>query len=153
MTRVPFPALALTVAGLIPFVVGAVISHGVTLGLPIEPYEGRWIVYFYGSIILSFMGGVLWGFAAAQGRPTGVGPLALSVLPALWAFGTLLFAIYLEPSTLRASFYLMAVGFAVTLVLDWYVQSRGLSPRWWLSFRIPVTIVVIGCFLGTATDV
>ncbi|MEO0343804.1 MAG: DUF3429 domain-containing protein [Pseudomonadota bacterium] len=153
MTRPPLAALLLTAAGLIPFIFGVAASRGHSLGSGIENYEGRWIVYFYGAVILSFMGGALWGFAAAKNKGDDWGLMTLSVLPALWAFGTVLFAIYFEPASLRASFYLMAAGFALILVIDWYFQNANLAPRWWLSLRIPVSIVVLGCFLGTAADV
>lgn len=153
MKHIPLPALILTALGLIPFLFGVLSAHGISLGIPIAGYEGRWIVYFYGAIILSFMGGVLWGFAAVSDKAGDWGLMTLSVLPALWAFGTVLFAIYLEPSTLRASFYLMGLGFALILVLDWYFQSRGLAPKWWLSLRVPVSILVVACFLGTPGDV
>jgi len=151
--RIPLPALVLTALGGLPFFIGVLASHGVTFGLPIEPFEGRWIVYFYGAVILSFMGGVMWGFAAMAGKADDWGLLTLSVLPALWAFGTVLFAIYLEPATLRASFYMMAAGFALILVLDWYFQSRKLAPDWWLTLRISITFFVVISFLWTAADV
>ena len=153
MKQIPSPAIVLTALGAIPFVYGALVAHGLTLGLPIETFEGRWIVYFYGAIILSFMGGVLWGFAVMTNRADDWGLLTLSVLPALWALGSVLFGIYLEPATFRASFYLMAVGFGLILVLDWYFQFRTLTPDWWMTLRIPITILVISCFLGTPADV
>ena len=153
MKPVPAAAFVLTALGVIPFIYGALSANGLSFGLPIAPFEGRWIVYFYGAIILSFMGGALWGFAAAKDRAGDWRLLTLSVLPALWVFGTVLFAIYLEPATLRASFYLMALGFVLVLVLDWHFQVQKLAPSWWLSLRIPVTLVVLACFMGTPGDV
>jgi len=151
--RIPTAAFVLTALGVIPFVYGTLSANGFAFGLPIAPFEGRWIVYFYGAVILSFMGGALWGFAAGKGRGEDWRLLTLSVLPALWAFGTVLFAIYLEPATLRASFYLMAVGFALILVIDWYFQAQRIAPDWWLSLRIPTTLLVLACFIGTPGDV
>ena len=153
MKQIPLPAIVLTASGALPFVYGALAARGINFGLPIETFEGRWVVYFYGAVILSFMGGALWGFAAKAGKADDWGLLTLSVLPALWAFGSVLFGIYLEPATFRASFYLMAVGFGLALVLDWYFQSIDLAPNWWMTLRIPITLLVITCFIGTPADV
>ena len=90
MQTIPRPALLLGLAGLIPFLWGAL-----TVALPdlaawgrsaLGPrFIGPYIQVFYGAIILAFMSGVLWGFAT---RGTGWSGYALSVLPALWAFFT-----------------------------------------------------------------
>jgi hypothetical protein len=48
--------------------------------------HGTYVSLTYGTVILSFMSGVLWGFATkAEGQAAALG-YALSVIPALWAF-------------------------------------------------------------------
>ena len=93
MTKIPTSALVLGLAGLIPFFWGTATSLGFGLENPKlnwlnEEYKGASINLTYGTVILAFMSGVLWGFAtnvSDNRRPIG---LILSVLPALWAFFT-----------------------------------------------------------------
>jgi hypothetical protein len=98
---------------------------------------------FYGAIILSFMSGVLWGFATkAEGRRATAG-YALSVLPSLWAF----FMTGGGPTT--ASLNLM-IGFAGLLLLDITFWRWGLAPQWWVSLRLLLTALVLACLAVTA---
>ena len=66
---IPRAPLTLGLAGLIPFYWGALTS--VAPGLAVWGTEmlgprfvGPYVQVFYGAVILSFMSGVLWGFAA-----------------------------------------------------------------------------------------
>ena len=68
MNRIPPAALLLALAGLIPFLWGALLVLGLTSGadwsLPaVLTGDGRLLMVRYGGIILPFMAGVLWGFA------------------------------------------------------------------------------------------
>jgi hypothetical protein len=132
--RPPAPALWLTAAGALPFLIGAAMILG------FWPGEGRALVQAYGTVILCFMSGVLWGFAARNGAAWW--PYAASVAPALYVF----FFVQTHGWSLpgQALSHLMA-GFAGVLVLDAVFQARGLTPRWWLSLRVPVTAVVLAC--------
>jgi hypothetical protein len=132
--RPPAPALWLTAAGALPFLIGAAMILGAW------PAEGRALVIAYGTVILCFMSGVLWGFAARHGAEWW--PYAASVLPALYVF----FFVQTHGWSLpgQALTHLM-LGFAVVLVLDAACQWRGLAPRWWLTLRVPVTVVVLAC--------
>ena len=93
MTPIPRAALGLGLAGLIPFVWGAAsqLFPGLAeMGLAAAGprFVGPYVSLAYGTVILSFMSGVLWGFATrATGSAAATG-YALSVLPALWAFLT-----------------------------------------------------------------
>ena len=132
----PAGALALAVAGLLPFIAGALAARGaVSHPLFLLGYaSGPALLLAYGKVILSFMGGALWGFAARE----GVVPLVISVLPALWA-------VLLVGDNL----YLLALGFALLLVADFRFTAQGLAPGWWMSLRIPITAVaVISLLLG-----
>ena len=48
-------------------------------------FAGQYVLVAYGTVILCFMSGVLWGFAAKGAEQNWTG-YALSVAPALWAF-------------------------------------------------------------------
>lgn len=133
----PRIATLLAAAGALPFLAGTVIALGFWPGL--TPAEGRALLIAYGLIILAFMSGVLWGFAARGGQGW---VYALSVLPALYAF----FAAPAHPWSIGGQTIThLVIGFLLVLALDALVQARGLAPRWWLTLRLPITLVVVAC--------
>ena len=101
-------------------------------------FAGPYVMLFYGAVILSFMSGVLWGFATrATGTMAGI-CYGLSVIPALWAF----FMTGGGPTSAGTS---LIFGFAGLLALDWQFWRWGLTPPWWMALRMLLTAVVIGC--------
>jgi len=146
MTRIPAPALLLGLAGLLPFLWGAA-THALpalmqlslsTLG---PSFSGAPVLITYGTIILSFMAGVIWGFAAKAGGPWLATGLALSVLPALWAFFTV------SPLAETRSLIALIVGFVGLLAIDRLCAQRGFAPDWWMPLRLLLTTVVTLCLL------
>lgn len=142
-TRIPRPALLLGLAGLIPFLWSAA-THllpalASAAGQWLSPmFLGAYVGLTYGTVILSFMSGVLWGFATkAEGREAAVA-YTLSVVPALWVF----FMVH-DASDTSAIF--LAAGFVGLLLLDAMFQAWGLAPRWWLRLRVMLTVVVLAC--------
>lgn len=145
MNTIPRSALFLGLAGLLPFLWGAatVISPGIAAwgqtnlsGRFIGPY----VQLFYGAIILSFMSGVLWGFATkATGRAATAGYI-LSVIPALWAF----FMTGGGPTTAAMN---LIVGFLALLMLDWHFWRLELAPPWWMQLRTLLTAIVVLSYL------
>ncbi len=141
--RIPRPALLLGLAGLLPFLWSAA-TH---LSPDLSGWAGQWLppmflgAYVgltYGTVILSFMSGVLWGFATkAEGGEAGAA-YALSVIPALWCFFTVT-----DAST--SSVIFLAAGFVGLLLLDAMFSAWGLAPRWWLRLRVMLTVVVLAC--------
>jgi len=138
MTQIPRPALLLGLAGLIPFYWGALTS--VTPGLAAWGTEmlgprfvGPYVQVFYGAVILSFMSGVLWGFAAKGSAWQGY---ALSVLPALWAFFT-------TGGGAEWAALALVAGFLGLLALDWHFWKTGAAPDWWMRLRILLTTGVV----------
>ncbi|SLN30181.1 hypothetical protein PSA7680_01435 [Pseudoruegeria aquimaris] len=143
MSTIPRAALILGLAGVLPFAWGA-LSHllpdltGPLRGLLPARFSGVAVMISYGIVILAFMSGVLWGFAAqTAGRIATVG-YVLSVLPALWAF-------FLVGSGLMAPLVALMVGFAVLLLFDGWFWWRTLAPRWWMWLRILLTGLVLLC--------
>lgn len=149
---VPRAALLLALAGLLPFV------WGVATALSDPLYEaalttlgGRFVAPYvqlsYGTVILAFMSGVLWGFAArapVTGGQAAVG-YGLSVIPALWAF----FMVGGGPVSAALN---LIFGFLGVLLLDWQFARWGLAPGWWLRLRVPMTLAVVACLgLGVVT--
>ena len=148
MTPIPRSALILGLAGLIPFIlsVATQISPAfadAALRILGPRFIGPYVGLVYGTIILSFMSGVLWGFAArATGRTATVG-YALSVIPALWAF------FFVGNGPVSAAL-MLAVGFAGLLSLDYLFWRQGLAPVWWMQLRLILTTGVIACLCVTA---
>jgi hypothetical protein len=138
---IPRPALILGLAGLIPFVLAAGVV-AVNPALPMNGFNlplagmGQMVLLAYGRMILAFMAGVLWGFAA-RGE-AGFWAYAASVMPALWVFFTAFLPDHREAITLAA-------GFAALLALDYAFARAGLAPAWWMRLRAGLTAVVLAC--------
>lgn len=139
MTRVPTPAAALGAAGLIPFVAGALAAWGLMPGVS-NPVTGFLILQSYGSAILAFMGGCLWGFAAQAGR-AGWKELGVSVIPGIWAF-----SVAFSPNAMLS----LILGYLVLLAFDLMIRGWGLGPAWWLKLRLPLTLGVLLCLAAGA---
>lgn len=143
---IPRPALVLGLAGLLPFVWGVATLlipalNSLTLNALGPRFTGPYVLISYGSVILSFMSGVLWGFAArgAESRYSGY---ALSVLPALWVF----FMVGGGPSQALSA---LIVGYLALLRIDWQFSTWGLTPPWWMRLRLMLSAgVVLALALG-----
>ncbi len=141
MIGIPRAPLLLGLAGLIPFVWGAL----TVLNQPLATWAaanlggrfvGPYIQLFYGAVILSFMSGILWGFATkATGAQAATG-YALSVIPALWAF------FMTGGGPVGAGLNLM-FGFGGLLILDFAFWRWGLAPEWWMKLRVLLTAIVL----------
>ncbi len=140
---IPRPALLLGVLGLIPFVWGALTllsddlaQFGLTVFGP--RFIGPYVQLSYGTVILAFMSGVLWGFSTrAQGTVAAWGYF-LSVIPALWAF------LFVGGGPYSAALYLIA-GYAGLLGLDFLFWRHDLAPPWWMQLRVGLTVIVVAC--------
>jgi hypothetical protein len=143
MTAIPRAPLLLGLAGLIPFLWGAASELVPALAefgtRRLGPrFVGPYVTLSYGTVILAFMSGVLWGFATrAQGRQAAIG-YGLSVIPALWAF------LFVGGGPVSAAIHLIA-GFLGLLLLDAAFARWGLAPPWWMRLRLGLTAVVVAC--------
>lgn len=144
--RIPRTPLLLGLAGLIPFVWGALTLYwddAAALGNHLfgARFIGPFIQIYYGSIILSFMSGVIWGFAARGTGPVATMGYVLSVIPALWVF------FMVGGGPISAMTYL-AFGFAGLLSIDWLMWKNDLTPPWWMSLRILLTSIVLASLIA-----
>ena len=142
---IPRAALALGFAGLLPFAWGAGTIYVPALyEATITTLGPRFVAPFvllqYGTVILCFMSGVLWGFATRAEPPVAATGYALSVLPALWAF----FAVGGGPVSAAVA---LIAGFVGLLGLDWLFWNQGLAPAWWMKLRLILTAGVVACLL------
>ena len=148
MTRIPTVPLLLGLGGLIPFLWGALTS--------VAPGPETWsqsvfgfrftsgpLLQTYGIVILSFMSGVVWGFATRAEGILAARLYALSVLPALWAF-------FLGTGMRPLSLWALLIGFVALLAVDATALRHGLAPAWWLSLRLLLTAIVAACLVAGA---
>lgn len=145
MTQIPRSALLLGLAGVLPFIWGALTIYSdpaVTLTLEtLGPrFIGPYVQLSYGTVILAFMSGVLWGFSTKAEGPMAATGYALSVLPALWAF----FMVGGGPVSAAIN---LIVGFIALLGLDFTFWRWGLAPAWWMQLRVLLTTLVVACLL------
>lgn len=137
--------MLLGLAGLIPFVWGALtvlVPQLADWGTQVlgPRFVGPYVQLAYGSVILSFMSGVLWGFATKVTGQQAAVCYALSVVPALWAF-------FMTGGGPDSAAINLTFGFAGLLILDGAFSRWGLTPDWWMRLRILLTAVVCICLL------
>ncbi|MFG5384047.1 MULTISPECIES: DUF3429 domain-containing protein [unclassified Yoonia] len=145
MNAIPRSALILGLAGLLPFLWGALTVLRPELGLWGQMnlggrFVGPYVQLFYGAVILSFMSGVLWGFATKATGRTATAGYVLSVIPALWAF-------FMTGGGPVAAAVNLIVGFLALLLLDWHFWRLELAPSWWMHLRVLLTAIVVLSFL------
>ncbi|MEM8571261.1 MAG: DUF3429 domain-containing protein [Pseudomonadota bacterium] len=143
--RIPTSALILGLAGVLPFLWGAatcVFDALFDLGQTMigARFVGSYVIIFYGTIILAFMSGVLWGFATRAEPGRAAWGYALSTMPALWAF------FFVGGGAERALIFLI-LGFLGLLGLDYRFWRWGLAPAWWMQLRVMLTALVVLCML------
>ncbi|MEL6522845.1 MAG: DUF3429 domain-containing protein [Pseudomonadota bacterium] len=140
---IPRAALGLAAAGLLPFLwgLGTLWSPQLfeltmqTLG---PRFVGPYVLLSYGTIVLCFMSGVLWGLVARSEELQGWSGYGLTTIPALWAF------FFVGNGPVSASINLIA-GFVAVLAIDWLLWTNNAAPRWWMALRIPLTVIVVFC--------
>lgn len=138
MPPIPRPARILGLAGVAPFAAGAAAIWFAPIEYQFAAFNAQTL---YAAIILSFLGGVQWGFAAA-GLGAGAGPswerLGWSVLPSLlgWA------ALFLDPTAKTA---VLMLGFLAAFVIDRRWTQMGRCPVWYARLRRDLTALVTLC--------
>lgn len=144
--RLPPAAIGLGLAGTLPFLAAAIGAwHPELPGLGLFSPS---VAIAYGAVILSFLGGTVWGLAAAAAAndPLFVeeGRLfALSVVPSLIAWGALLLAPFPALS-------LLAAAFLAQLFVDRWMGRLQMVPPWWWRLRVGLTLVVVVCLFAIA---
>ena len=135
MGKIPKTVKIIVTLGLIPFFVGAVTTFKLPIiDLDIEVFLINFSL-LYASLILSFLGGCLFGFEALNGPAPNKLRLWLAIIPSMWSL------IATQIPNFSASF--LAVGFLIVYEFDRKFHSAGIVPSWWLSLRLPLTVLVI----------
>lgn len=131
--RPPVAALALGYAGLLPPAIGIAWRL-------LDPAKGgaaNALGLFYAALILSFLGGMWWGAAAAQVSGAALTLwLAIAVVPSLVALaaGAVLFTSVLSGAAI------VAAGLLGSLLVDMALVRAGHVPPWWMRLRVPLSV-------------
>ncbi|KAE8609886.1 hypothetical protein XENTR_v10011939 [Xenopus tropicalis] len=136
----PKPALYLGLAGLIPFVSAPLLMNVTGCYYP----EVAFAQVAYGASILSFLGGVRWGFAIPENSPAKPDWMNLtnSTVPALLAWLALLFR---DNITEAAVLVIMGLGIA----LHYDLALLPTYPSWFKALRAILTVVAVFSLVGS----
>lgn len=93
--------------------------------------------YAYASLILSFLGGMWWGFAMRREQRQGV-LTALAVLPSLVPLVIAPIAAVRWDWALPMS--LLGIAIVLTLAVDWRLVANGEAPPNWMRLRAPLSL-------------
>ena len=135
MTKVPKVVKIISILGLLPFIFGAIASLQLSL---IEDTLNKFFLNFsilYSALILSFLGGCLFGFECLSKSVPNKKRVWIAILPTLWAI------LALQITNFSAS--ILAIGFLLVYEVDRKAYAAGTVPYWWLSLRLPLTAIVI----------
>lgn len=145
--RLPPAAIALGLAGLIPFVVLGIAALSVLNEVQAQRY--LLALVGYGGIMLAFLGGVHWGFVLHPTLPEGMTPdtrrdatrLGLGVLPSLIGWAALLTPAYGVPEVGLA---VLIVGYLATVLGEHHLRRRGATmPSGYMALRWGLSVVVL----------
>ncbi|KAM9848742.1 transmembrane protein 69-like [Aulostomus maculatus] len=136
----PKPALVLGFAGLIPFVFPPLFMGMIETYYPQLAYAQ----VAYGASILSFLGGVRWGFALPESSPAKPDWINLfnSVVPSLLAWVAMLLTGGILPSVM-----MIILGLGVSLHYD--LSLLPTYPSWFKALRSVLTLVAFLSLVGT----
>ena len=136
----PLPAIAvaLGVAGLIPFLATALGSVSSADALQATRLLAALVAY--GAVILAFLGGPHWGFVLSEDAPSRVRyRLALGVAPALVAWVALLVLLLGRPEIGLA---IVLAGVVALTAAEGTLRRAGLMPPRYLLLRWGLSIAV-----------
>lgn len=135
--RVGPVARALGFAGLLP-------QAAAVCWIPLATDDGPGVLLaqFYPLLILSFLGGIWWGFAMR--RPANQGSLAMmAIAPSLVALALFCAAVASLIDTYRfAPWQLVATGVSMllTLLVDRHLVVSGEAPEGWMQLRVSLSV-------------
>lgn len=135
-------AKRLAYAGLVPFVMGAILA--MLLRLPDEEqFRLMQGLSAYAAVVLSFLGGIHWGLGMRGGVPSPA-PFAWAVVPSLAAG----IAVWMPP---EAGLVIEGLMLVVCYLVDRRLYpAHGLSH--WLTLRFRLTVVAtLCCLIGAAS--
>ncbi len=134
-------------AGLLPQV-----AAGATCAFDQTGTTGAMFAFGYAALILSFLGGIWWGFAMGTGRDQGrlacfaVAPSIVAAALILgWVGGIV---------SLPVALVLLGSAVLLTLLVDRRLATDAIVPDGWMELRVPLSIglgsitILIGALCG-----
>lgn len=125
----------LGLAGLLPQLAVAAIVFSGDIALRFSALS---LGYAYAALILSFLGGLWWGLGAAAERPPEWLWVA-AIVPSLLAFATAVPWATGEPWP-GPSMIVLGIALIAALGVDRALVARSLTPAWWMSLRLPLSL-------------
>ena len=139
--RIPVNAVWLGGLGVIPFAATSAIA---VLASPQISAHGEFALLVYGAVILSFLGGILWGrilaLASVEAVSNETRSLIASIVPSLIGW----IAVLIGPGLGLPA---LAIAFLLMLATDLIYAKCSLVPAWYPKLRVPLTLIVIPLLL------
>ena len=133
--KIPRSVLWLGALGLLPFVAAMLLA----VMAPSIKETAVAALIAYGAVILSFLGGTVWGLVIGRAGDDRMGGLlVLSVVPSLIGWVSLL----LPPVM---ALVLLALSFGCWFVVDTRMAKQNIAPPWYPRLRLPLTVIVVCC--------
>ena len=134
---VPKTVLTVSLLGLAPFAMGAVLSFKL---IPIPQESSDLLVRAslqYAAFILCFLSGCVFFSCANETEKTSY--LWLSIIPVILSLLALSFPFLTG--------FILALGFLYLLEIERKLFKAQVMPFWWISLRMPMTILVLICLI------
>ena len=104
---------------------------------------GYGLALIYAAVILSFLGGIWWGFAVR--REAGQGRLvAVAVLPSLIAAVCVGWAAATVQTGGPLPLIVLGAAVLLTLLVDRHLVATGEAPAGWMRLRVPLSVGLAG---------
>jgi len=135
MNNIPKSVKLISSLGLIPFFLGVIGT------IRLNIFDNSTNMFFveisilYSGLILSFLGGCLFGFETLSNPIPKKATLWIAIVPTIWAL------LALQIPNFKAS--AMAIGFLILFEFDRRASRTETTPRWWIKLRLPLTCCVI----------
>lgn len=127
----PRPALFLTIAGVLPFLISALVVVVTPRGILFNETAYASLLT-YSAVILGFLGGTRWGAEIAlRPQETRWPPMVLAILPPLIAWLTIVVGLQARPTLA-----VLTAAFIAMLVWDLWSISIKTLPGWYAPLRI-----------------
>jgi hypothetical protein len=130
--EIPLAPRVMGIVGVTPFAIGALAAAF----LPSVKPEAAAALLAYGAVILSFLGGIRWGFAVLENGEAGWSPFSMSVFPSLIAW---------LGAAAGGPVGLLILAIALGL---WYFAERAAPPAialpgWYMRQRAMLTAIAV----------
>ncbi|OUW00603.1 MAG: hypothetical protein CBD16_06315 [Betaproteobacteria bacterium TMED156] len=139
----PSVAILMGYGGLIPFLGGVIfLVSGIDLVL-----DSSAILIYYGAVILSFTGAILWGFATKETLTKNTSQKKRNEILFMWSIIPALIAFFALITGNFVSYILLISGFSISYIYDLKALKIIKLPSWYLPLRARLTTIAILCLV------